>query len=78
MYIYIYYIYYIYIYIYVFHSLSDVKFKFYIVTFQKKSNIRKASFVNQKSPCYPLKMFKLLKNRDKRSNNVGKTAIIFA
>ena len=67
---------YIYICIYVFHSLSDVKF--YIGTFQKKSNIRKASFLNQKSPCYPLKMFKLLKNRNKRSNNVGKTAIIFA
>ena len=40
------------------YSWSD--FKFYIVFFQKKNIIRKTSFLNYKSPCHPLKRFKLL------------------
>ena len=54
---------------------SDVKF--YIATFQKKNMIRKTSFFSHKSPCLPLKIFKLLNRREERSNNVGKTVAIF-
>ena len=54
---------------------SDVKF--YIATFQKKNMIRKTSFFSHKSPCLPLKIFKLLNKREERSNNVGKTVVIF-
>ena len=55
---------------------SDVKF--YIATFQKKKNmIGKTSFFSHKSPCLPLKIFKLMNKREERSNNVGKTVVIF-
>ena len=47
---------------------SDVKF--HIATFQKKNIIYKTSFFSHKSPCLPLKMFKLLNKRKERSNNV--------
>ena len=57
------------------HGLSHVKF--YIATFQKKNMIGKTSFLSHKSPCFPLKIFKLLNNREERSNNVGKTKVIF-
>ena len=57
------------------HDSSDVKF--YIATFQKKNMIRKTSFFSHKSPCLPLKIFKLLNKREERSNNVGKTVVIF-
>ena len=53
------------------HCSSDVKF--YIATFQKKSMIGKTSFFSHKYPCLPLKENK----REKRSNNVGKTIVIF-
>ena len=52
------------------HRSSDVKF--YIATFQKKNMIRKKAFLNHKSPCHPLKIFKLLNKREERWNNVGK------
>ena len=39
--------------------------------------IRKTSFLRHESPCLPLKIFKLLKKREERSNNVGKTVVIF-
>ena len=54
---------------------SDVKF--YIATFQKKNVIDKTSFFSHKSPCLPLKMFKLLNKTEERSNNVRKTVVIF-
>ena len=57
------------------HGSSDVKF--YIATFQKKNMICKISFFSHKSPCLPLKIFKLLNKREERSNNVGKTLVIF-
>ena len=57
------------------HGSSSVKF--YIETFQKKNMIRKMSFLNHETPCHPLKIFKLLNEREKRCNNVGKTAAIF-
>ena len=57
------------------HGSSDVKF--YIATFQKKNMICKISFFSHKSPCLPLKIFKLLNKREERSNNVGKTVVIF-
>ena len=57
------------------HASSDVKFC--IATFQKKTMIRKTSFFSHKSPCLPLKIFKLLNKREKRSNNVGKSVAIF-
>ena len=53
------------------HGSSDVKF--YIVTFQKKSMIGKTSFFSRKYTCLPLKENK----REKRSNYVGKTVVIF-
>ena len=57
------------------HGLSDVKF--YIATFQKKNMIGKTSFFSHKSPCLPIKIFKLLNKREVRSNNVVKTVVIF-
>ena len=57
------------------HGLSDVKF--YVATFQKKNMICKMSVFTHKSPCLPLKIFKLLNKREERSNNVGKTVVIF-
>ena len=57
------------------HGSSDVKF--YIATFQKKNMICKISFFSHKSPCLPLKIFKLLNKREERSNSVGKTIVIF-
>ena len=57
------------------HGSSDVKF--YIATFQKENMIRKTSFFSHKSPCLPLKILKLLNKREERSNNVGKTVLIF-
>ena len=39
--------------------------------------IRTTSLLRHKSPCLPLKIFKLLNKREERSNNVGKTAVIF-
>ena len=39
--------------------------------------IRKTSLLRHESPCLPLKIFKLLKKREERSNNVGKTVVIF-
>ena len=51
--------------------------KFYIETFQKKYMIGKSSFLSHKSLILPLKIFKLLNKREKRSNNVGKTVTIF-
>ena len=39
--------------------------------------IRKTSFLRHESPCLPLKTFKLLKKREDRSNNEGKTVVIF-
>ena len=58
-----------------FHGSSDVKF--YIATFQKKNMLGKTSFFSYKSPCLPLKVFKLLNKREERSNNVGKAVVIF-
>ena len=46
------------------HGSSNVKF--YIATFLKKSMIRKTSFFNHKSPCFPLKIFKLLNKKEDR------------
>ena len=63
------------------HGLSDVKF--YIATFQKKNMIGKTSFFSHKSPCFPLKIFKLLNKREGKrkvktnGGNVGKTKVIF-
>ena len=57
------------------HGLSDVKF--YIATFQKKNMIGKTSFFSHKSPCIPLKVFKLLNKREEQSNNVRKTLVNF-
>ena len=37
----------------------------------------KTSFFSHKSPCLPLKVFKLLNKREERSNNVGKAVVIF-
>ena len=39
--------------------------------------IDKTSFFTHKSPCLPLKMFKLLNKTEERSNNVRKTVVIF-
>ena len=39
--------------------------------------IRKTSLLRHESPCLPLKVFILLNKREERSNNVGKTAVIF-
>ena len=39
--------------------------------------IRKRSLLRHESPCPPLKYFKLLNKREERSNNVGKTVVIF-
>ena len=39
--------------------------------------IRTTSLLRHESPCLPLKIFKLLNKREERSNNVGKTAVIF-
>ena len=50
--------------------------KFYIATFQKKNMIHKTSLLRHESPCFPLKIFKLLNRREKRRNNVGKTVVI--
>ena len=47
------------------------------MTFQKKSMIGKTSLLMHESPCLPLKIFKLLNKREERSNNVGKTVVIF-
>ena len=35
------------------------------------------SLLRHESPCLPLKIFKLLNKREERSNNVGKTVVIF-
>ena len=55
--------------------MGDVKF--YIATFQKKNMIRKTPLFSHESPCPPLKIFKLLNQREERWNNVGKTVVIF-
>ena len=39
--------------------------------------IRKTSYLRHESPFRPLKIFKLLNKREERSNNVGKTVVIF-
>ena len=39
--------------------------------------IRKTSLLRHESPCFPLKIFKLLNKREERPNNVGKTVVIF-
>ena len=39
--------------------------------------IRKTSLLRHESPCLPTKIFKLLNKREERSNNVGKTVVIF-
>ena len=44
---------------------------------QKKNMIRKTSLPRHESPCLPLKIFKVLNKREERSNNVGKTVVIF-
>ena len=49
----------------------------YIATFQKKRMIYETLFLSHGSPCLPLKIFKLLNKREERSNNVGKTVVIF-
>ena len=58
------------------HGSSDVKF--YIATFRKKSIIRKTSFLNHESPCLTLKIFKLLNEREERSNNIEKNISNFS
>ena len=57
------------------HGWSDVKF--YTTTFQKKSMTSKTSFLSHKSPCLPLKIFKLFNKREVPSNNGGKTVVNF-
>ena len=58
------------------HASNDVKF--YIATFQKKNMIHKTFFFwRHESPCLPLKIFKLLNKREERTNNAGKTVVIF-
>ena len=57
------------------HCLSYVKF--YTGIFRKKNMIRKTSFLNHKSLCHPLKIFKLFNKREEQWNNVGETALIF-
>ena len=44
--------------------MGDVKF--YIATFQKKNMIRKTPLFSHESPCPPLKIFKLLNQREER------------
>ena len=39
--------------------------------------ICKTSLPGHEFPCPPLKIFKLLNKREERSNNVGKTVVIF-
>ena len=39
--------------------------------------IRKTSLLRHESPCLPPKMCKLLNKREDRSNDVGKTVVIF-
>ena len=39
--------------------------------------IRKTSLLRHESPRLPLKIFKLLNKREERSNNLGKTVVIF-
>ena len=39
--------------------------------------IRETSLLRHKSPSLPLNIFKLLNEREERSNNVGKTVAIF-
>ena len=39
--------------------------------------IRNTSFFSHKSQFLPLQIFKLLNKREKRSNDVGKTVVIF-
>ena len=39
--------------------------------------ICKTSLLRYEYPCLPLKIFKLLNKREERSNNVGKTVVIF-
>ena len=39
--------------------------------------IRKTSLLRHESTCLPLKILKLLNKREERSNNVGKTVVIF-
>ena len=47
-----------------FHGSSDIRF--YTGTFQRKNMIRKTSFMNHKSTCLPLKIFKLVKKIEER------------
>ena len=49
----------------------------YIATFQKKRMIYETLFLSHGSPCLPLKIFKLLNQREERSNNVRKTVVTF-
>ena len=39
--------------------------------------IRNTSLFTHESPCFPLKISKLLNKREERSNNVGKPVVIF-
>ena len=39
--------------------------------------IRETSLLRHESPSLPLNIFKLLNEREERSNNVGKTVVIF-
>ena len=57
------------------HGSSDVKF--YTATFQEKNMTGKTLFFSHKSPCLPLKIFKLLNKREVLSNNARKTAVNF-
>ena len=54
-----------------------VTLNFRLRLFKKKNMIRKTSLLRHESPCLPLKIFKLLSKREKESNNVGKTVVIF-
>ena len=57
------------------HGLSDAKS--YIATRQKKNVIRETSFLSHESPCLSLNIFKLLNKREVRSDNLGKTVVVF-
>ena len=53
-----------------------VTLSFRLRLFPMKNMICKTSLLRHKSPCLPLEIFKLLKKREERSNNVGKTVVI--
>ena len=57
--------------------LHQATLNFTLRLFKKKNMIGKTSFFSHKSPCLPLKIFKLMNKREEQSNNVGKTVVIF-